>query len=78
MADKELYSKEIGPEVDVDLVLKDGTQVALVIKYGGAGGGAELTAYVKAEYFLEKLKALIPGQLDDVIIDVAVGQFVKP
>ena len=55
-------------EFDFDFELKDG-KVVMVAKYSGKGLESELVNKVHPEYFLEKLKKLIPGEVDDKIID---------
>jgi len=63
MADKELYQKG-----EVALHLVDGD---LVIVYHGAGGKVEVS--VETDYFLDKLKDVIPGKIDDTVIELLKG-----
>lgn len=63
---------KIGAEGQFDIKIEQG-----VVKFTAAHAskGAELGAFanVSVEYFLDKLKAAIPGPVDDVIIDVLKG-----
>lgn len=59
--------KEIGPEVDLELKVEEG-KVIVAVKYGGSGAEGKVEVALKAEYFLDKLAAAIPGQLDDAVI----------
>lgn len=65
---KELYTKEQG-EMDLELKLIDG-KVRLDLNYDGKGANAGVFVELEPEYFLEKLKNLIPGKIDDTIIDM--------
>lgn len=65
--DKDLIE---GKEHDVDLEIKDG-KIALVGKYNGKGGGADLTVFVSIDYFFDKLADKIPGKIDDAVLAVA-------
>lgn len=67
--DKDLISGKIGTEGTYDIALKGGNVVA-VIAYDSAEIGAQVTLTVKSKAGLEKLKELIPGQIDDAIITV--------
>lgn len=66
--EKEIVGAAIGPEAKVDLKLKDGA-IVVVVTYQGADGFATLEAGLKPQAFLEKLKTLIPGTFDDIVID---------
>ncbi len=67
--DKDLVSGQIGSEGTYDVALKSGNVVA-TINYDGAELGAQVTLTIKSKAGLEKLKTLIPGQIDDAIISV--------
>ncbi len=58
----------IGPEAKYDLAVKDG-EVIMTVDYKGADGRVKLEAGASVDAWLEKLKAAIPGQIDDFIID---------
>jgi len=66
--EKEIVGMPIGPEAHVDLKLKDGAVVVSVV-YKGADGFATVEAGLVPDAFLDKLKAMVPGTLDDVIIE---------
>lgn len=53
-------------EVEVDVELD---KVTFSVKAEGADGGISFTAYAKAKSVLEKMKAAIPGDVDDSIIN---------
>lgn len=67
--DKDLVAGNIGPEASYDIALK-GSKVELTVKYAGQLGGVGLVLDLDAKGFLEKLKALIPGTIDDAIINI--------
>ena len=56
--------------VDVDFV--DG-KLRIALAYDGKGADAGLYIDVEPDYFLDKLKAVIPGQIDDAIIEMLKG-----
>lgn len=56
--------------LDVDFV--DG-KLRLSVSYDGKGADAGLYVDVEPDYFLDKLKAVIPGSIDDAIIDMLKG-----
>lgn len=63
----ELAGGSLGPEAKWDLSLSDG-KLLLKGKYAGLGGGVDLTASISADYFLDELAKMIPGQLDDAVL----------
>ncbi len=67
--DKDLISGKIGSEGSYDVAVKGGNVVA-TINYDSAEIGAAVTLTIKSKAGLEKLKELIPGQIDDAIISV--------
>lgn len=58
-----------GKEHDVDLEIKEG-KLAVVGKYEGHGGGADVKLYVKIDYLFDKIAEKIPGQVDDAVIAI--------
>lgn len=64
----EIAKGSIGPEASYDLELKDGG-VSIVITYVGADAKAKLEASLSVDVFIDKLKKLIPGTIDDAILD---------
>jgi hypothetical protein len=65
--EKEIASIPLGPEIAVDLKLIDG-KVVIAIAQNGADGFVKLEAGLGPKPFLEKLKVMIPGQIDDMVI----------
>jgi hypothetical protein len=59
----------LGPEGNMDLKLEAG-KLVIEIKHVHASGEVSLVAKEDAGYFLDKLAALIPGQIDDAVIAV--------
>jgi hypothetical protein len=55
-------------ELDFDFKLVDG-KVVISVKYDGKGLESELVNKISAEYFLDKIKAMIPGEVDDKAIE---------
>lgn len=73
--EKEIVALPIGPEMVVDLKLVDG-KIVVALAQNGADGYVKLEAGIGPKNFLEKLKAMIPGQLDDMVIsalEAAIG-----
>jgi hypothetical protein len=66
--DKEIVGADLGPEAHVDLKLVDGN-VVVELKYKGVDGFASVQAGLSPKMFLDKLKVMIPGQIDDMIIE---------
>lgn len=65
----EIVKHEISKEANVTVEVVDGN---IVVKAGldTSGLGAQLTATVNGDYFFDKLKEAIPGQIDDAVIEV--------
>jgi hypothetical protein len=59
-------------EVDLDVAFKQG-KLQLTVKYDGKGADASVTVALESEYFLSKLKAAIPGQVDDAVINLLLA-----
>lgn len=59
-------------EATLDLDFKEG-KLRLSVSYDGKGADAGLFVDLDPDYFLDKLKAVIPGQIDDAIIDMLKG-----
>ena len=58
-----------GKEFDMKLVISGGL-VKIVGDYAGSGGAAKLEAGVSVDYFIDELKAKIPGQIDDAVLEI--------
>lgn len=58
-----------GKEFDMKLVISGGL-VKIVGDYVGSGGAAKLEAGVSVDYFIDELKAKIPGQIDDAVLEI--------
>ena len=54
-------------EVKVDFEFKAG-KIIIRLAYAGEGAGAAVELNASADYFLDKLAAAIPGQIDDQVI----------
>lgn len=65
--DKDLLKQELGSEGDLELKLVGGNLV-LSVSHSSSGANANLNVSIKTDYFLDKLAAAIPGQIDDTII----------
>ena len=66
----------VGAEGMLDLKLEGGA-VVLAVGYKGADADAMLSVSLKPQAFVEKLKAMIPGSIDDVIFDLILAQLSK-
>jgi hypothetical protein len=69
--DQDLINKDLG-DADLLLKLEDGL-LKLTVKYIKGGVSGSVTVDVDSGYFLDKLAALIPGQIDDAVITVLKG-----
>lgn len=65
----ELIKKPLGTEGEVALVLSGG-KLSLVAKYDSKGLDGEVKLSVDSDYFIDELKAKIPGQIDDAILEI--------
>lgn len=68
----DLVDGVLGPEADYKLELSEGL-LKLSASYAGKGGKADLLLALEPGYFLDKLKAVIPGEIDDAIFDIIKG-----
>ena len=59
-------------EASLDLDFKEG-KLRLSVSYDGKGADAGLFVDLDPDYFLDKLKDVIPGQIDDAIIEMLKG-----
>jgi len=59
-------------EATLDVDFKDG-KLRLSVSYDGKGADAGLFVDLDPDYFLDKLKDVIPGQIDDAIIEMLKG-----
>ena len=62
----------LGSEGKIDIQLVGG-KVVLTMTDVHASGSVSLSVSEDAKYFLEKLKVLIPGTIDDYLISLAEG-----
>lgn len=62
-------SKEIvnSSEMKLDIKFEEG-KAKLIANYDGKGADAGVYIHLEAGYFLDKLAAAIPGQIDDQVI----------
>jgi len=65
----ELMDKQIGAEGGVKLSFVEG-KLKLELMYDGKGGDAGVFLMLEPDYFMDKLKDVIPGDIDDKIIDM--------
>jgi hypothetical protein len=69
MAEKELADGEIGKEGMYDLKLADGV-LCFMIGMDTKGVDASFEVKMDAGYFIDKLKAVIPGEIDDAVLEM--------
>lgn len=67
--DIKLHEQQFGSEASMKVELLAG-KLKLTVAYAGAGGGADVVAFVDSDYLIDKLAALIPGQVDDAIFSI--------
>ncbi len=66
----EIVDQKIGSEGEVKVELID-KKLKVTVTYVGTDATGEVSLAINAKAFLDKLKAVIPGSLDDYIIDAA-------
>lgn len=64
--------KQLGPEAKASLEVVDG-KVVVSIKYDGAQASALASVSLSIEEYAKMLKEAIPGQIDDMVIDLLVA-----
>lgn len=72
----DLVKEALGP-VNLDLALENGKVKLMVGSDKLSGVDMELSVLVDAKLFLDKLKGLIPGEIDDAIITALEAAFLK-
>lgn len=72
MSEKKLVEYDFGKESGLDLEFKDG-KLRLTIQYDGKGADAGVYVDLEPDYFLDKLAAAIPSEIDDMIIAAIKG-----
>ena len=70
--EKQIYEKKIGSDGEFELEFKDG-KLRLILGLDSKGVDAGVFVDLEPEYFLDKLKKAIPGELDDAIINMIKG-----
>lgn len=65
--DKVLTEKELSSETDLKVEIIAG-DVHLSVEHASKGVGASLGVKISTDYFLDKLAAAIPGEIDDAVI----------
>ncbi len=65
----DLAQGQIGSEASYDVKLTNG-KLVLTASYAGLEAGASVSVSVEPGLFLDKLKAVIPGQIDDAVIEL--------
>src|SRR6188508_1810609 len=60
---------QLGPEAKAVMKLEGG-KVILGLEYAGKQASAGLSVSMDVEQYLDLLKGIIPGQIDDAVIDV--------
>lgn len=64
--------QKIGPEGNIKVGIEGG-KLVLTFTHVHASGEVSIVAKEDAKYFLEKLKVAIPGNWDDLVINVIEG-----
>lgn len=72
----DLVKQPLGAEGDLKLVLEAG-KVKLAVVHASKGAEVSLGVAVDSKYFVEKLKAAIPGPYDDMIFDALLALMPK-
>lgn len=69
-------SKEIGKELDLDIKLEDG-KVKIGVKADMKGVDVGLSVDLEPEYFINKLTAAIPGEVDNMLGQMLIAALKK-
>jgi hypothetical protein len=64
---KDIAEGKIGSDGKYDLELVEG-KLKLTVAYDAGGVEAGVSVALNPDYFLDKLAAVIPGQVDDAVI----------
>lgn len=72
----DLIQGEAGP-VSYDLALVEGKLIVTVGSAKLEGVAVNVSVSVDATHFLDKLAALIPGKIDDAVIEAIKAAFLK-
>ena len=67
--EQDLVKQELGSEGEMLLKLEGG-KLVLSVTHSSPGGSGKIEYAVDSSYFLDKLAALIPGQVDDAVIQI--------
>jgi len=67
--DKVILDKEMSSEADLKLEIRGG-DVYLGVIYASKGAEGEVSMKISSDYFIDKLKAAIPGEIDDAILEI--------
>lgn len=65
----DLINKPLGSEGNIELELKEG-KLNLIASHNSKGAGVSLNVSLDSDYFIDKLAAVIPGQIDDAIFAI--------
>ena len=68
----EIIGGEIGSEADYSLSLEGG-KLKLEIIYAGGAADAGISLSLNPDYLLDKLAAVIPGEIDDAVFAIIKG-----
>lgn len=68
----DVVNQPIGAEGNLSVKLEGG-KLVVAITHVHASGEVTIVAKEDAKYFLEKLKVVIPGKIDDYLIDIAAA-----
>jgi hypothetical protein len=68
----ELIGGPIGAEAKYSLALED-QKLIIAVQYDGVEADAELKVKLEVGLFIDKLKDLIPGKLDDALFELLKG-----
>jgi hypothetical protein len=68
----DLAQGQVGPEAKYKLSLESG-KLMISMDYDGVQADASLAIKLEVDMFIDQLKALIPGKIDDMIFDLLKG-----
>lgn len=63
------FNKELGKELDLDIKMGEGGMAIVSISHEGKLGHVKLEAGISAVLLVDKITDMIPGEMDDMVID---------
>jgi hypothetical protein len=72
----DILDEKVGSEGELHVSLVD-KKLVITLTHDSKGAEAKISVALKPEYFLAKVKAAIPGPIDDTVIDLLAAALLK-